>query len=67
MKVLAVAELLRRPTADEAAAYQYARAVERHFAAAHRLVRAGKPAAAERIARGAAALRTEARYELRST
>lgn len=60
-----VAQLLR----DQRAAYEarrtYDRAVERHFVAAHRLLEAGQPDAAERIAKGAVALRMDAHYELR--
>jgi hypothetical protein len=57
--------ILRRPPAEYEAARQYGRAVERHFAAAQRLLAEGDPDAAERIAKGAAALRIDARYELR--
>jgi hypothetical protein len=42
----------------------YDRAVERHFVQAHRLVAEGKPDAAERVAKGAAALRVDAHCEL---
>lgn len=62
-------------TADELAALsdlakheagrQYAQAVERHFDHAHRLLVEGKPDEAERIAKGAAILRLDARGELR--
>jgi hypothetical protein len=60
-----VLEIMRRPPAEVEAARQYARAVERHFAEAERLVIEGKPEAAERIAKGAVALRMDARYEVR--
>jgi hypothetical protein len=60
-----VTDMLHRPSAEYEAAKQYARAVERHFDTAHRLVCEGKPDAAERIAKGAAALRMDARYELK--
>lgn len=63
---MTVVELFRRPNAEYEAARQYARAVERHFDEAQRLIREGKPDAAERIAKGAAALRMDARYELRA-
>ena len=62
---MTVAELLRRPNAEYEAAKQYARAVERHFDLAQRLIVEGQPDAAERIAKGAAALRMDARFELR--
>ena len=62
---MTVAELLQRPDAKYEAAKQYARAVEHHFDEAQRLVREGYPDAAECIAKAAAALRLDARYELR--
>lgn len=65
MRVLTVDDLIRRPTADEEAARQYAKAVERHFDDANWLLRNGQPDAAERIAKGAAALRMDARFEVR--
>lgn len=58
-------ELVLDQRATHAARTQYARAVERHFDTAHRLVCEGNPDAAERIAKGAVALRMDARYELR--
>jgi hypothetical protein len=60
-----VSDLIRRPPAEYEAARQYAQAVERHFDHAHRLVIEGKVDEAERIARGAVALRMDARYEVR--
>lgn len=54
---------IRDMKAEHAARVTYDRAVERHFAQAYRLARTD-PAAAERIARGAVALRMDARYEL---
>lgn len=62
---MTVLEIMHRPSVEYEAARQYARAVERHFDDAQRLVREGKPDAAERIAKGAVILRDLARYELR--
>lgn len=62
---MTVADLLRRPDARLEAGRQYARAVKRHFRDAERLLRWNQPDAAERIAKGAAALRMDARMELR--
>lgn len=62
---MTIPELLARPVAEEEAARQYARAVEHHFDTANRLVAAGKPDAAEDVARAAVAPRIDARYELR--
>lgn len=60
-----VLEIMRRRPAEYEAGRQYARAIEKHFDEAERLLREGKPDAAERIAKGAAILRIDARYELR--
>jgi hypothetical protein len=60
-----VTDMLHRPNAEYEAAKQYARAVERHFDEAQRLVTEGKPDAAERIAKAAVALRMDAHYELK--
>lgn len=64
---MTIAELFGR---DERALYEaqrmYDRAVEHHFIEAHRLVIEGKPDAAERIAKGAVALRQDAHFELRA-
>jgi hypothetical protein len=57
-------ELLRDVRAAYEARRTYDRAVERHFVMAHRLVQAGEPERAERIAKGAVALRMDAHYEL---
>lgn len=60
---MSIAELA--DVAKHEAGRQYAQAVERHFDEAHRLLIEGKPDEAERIAKGAAALRMDARFELR--
>ena len=59
-------DLLRDMRAAYEARRTYDKAVERHFVNAHRLVQQGKPDAAERIAKGAVALRMDAHYELRA-
>ena len=56
-------DLLRDMRAEHAARVTYDKAVERHFALAFKLARTD-PRAAERIARGAVALRMDARCEL---
>ena len=62
---MTVAELLRDMRAEHAARVTYDRAVERHFVVAHKLAKTD-PDAAERIARGAVALRMDAGFELSS-
>lgn len=60
---MTAAELLRDMRAEYHARITYDRAVERHFMTAMRLEKSD-PKAALRIARGAVALRLDARYEL---
>lgn len=62
---MTVTELLRDMRAEHAARITYARAVTRHFIEAERLAKSD-PEAAVRIARGAVALRMDAKYELRA-
>jgi hypothetical protein len=56
---------MHRPSVEYAAAEQYAKAVERHFDAAQELVRQGKIADAEEVAKGAVILRDLVRHELK--
>lgn len=64
---MTVAELMRSPSqiAARRAERTYNRAIAEHFADAHRLLIAGKPDEAERVARGAALLRQLAYLEVR--
>ncbi len=65
MRDINLHDLIRRPDAREEAGRQYARAVERHFNRAERLLRWNQTEAADRVAKGAVALRMDARFELR--